>query len=82
VKGITGRILSIGENQAGLELMTIVNGMGTAAVYGEPATLLCTPHVQLLMWGLSSMCPSMHSSTSAVHALLCLLWYTIEDQSL
>jgi hypothetical protein len=35
------QILSMGENQADLELTPIANGTGTATVCGDPSTLMC-----------------------------------------
>jgi hypothetical protein len=40
----------MGKNQADVELIPAANGTGTATVHVEPATLLCVPHVQQLVF--------------------------------
>jgi hypothetical protein len=51
VKGTTGNIVSVVENQEHLELVPFTNGRGTASVRKEPIMLSYTHHVPLyLLW--------------------------------
>jgi hypothetical protein len=84
VKGATGKILGMGEKQADLQLAPITNGTGTAAVCGEHATLLPLPRLAACIWQTlvrRIICLSIHSSTPAFHAFLCLPQSTTEVQT-
>jgi hypothetical protein len=57
----------MGENRADLELLSIANGMGTAAVHGEHTTLSCTLHIQQLLFDEGSY------GDSPLHVSVCAL---------
>jgi hypothetical protein len=76
-KVTTGKIVGMGENHADLQLVPNANAMSMATVQAEPATLLCPPHVQQVVWGFSSM----HFFRIHFHDFLHLPLSTVEGQT-